>query len=49
MDEKSMLAAADRLKALRDEKTNLQDRLKELQEQIDAVEEDLIQRKTDEE
>ena len=49
MDEKSMLAAADRLKALRDEKTDLQDRLKELQEQIDAVEADLIQRMTDEE
>ena len=42
MSEKSMLAAADTLKALRDEKTELQAKLKEVQESIDAVEAELI-------
>ena len=49
MSEKSMLAAADTLKALRDEKTDLQAKLKEVQESIDAVEAELIQYMTDEE
>ena len=49
MSEKSMLAAADTLKALRDEKTELQAKLKEVQESIDAVEAELIQYMTDEE
>ena len=49
MSEKSMLAAADTLKALRDEKMELQAKLKEVQESIDAVEAELIQLMTDEE
>ena len=49
MNEKSMLAAADTLKALRDEKSDLQAKLKEVQEGIDAVEAELIQLMTDEE
>ena len=49
MSEKSMLAAADTLKALRDEKTELQAKLKEVQESIDTVEAELIQYMTDEE
>ena len=49
MSEKSMLAAADTLKALRDEKMELQAKLKEVQESIDAVEAELIQYMTDEE
>ncbi len=49
MNEKSMLAAADTLKALRDEKADLQARLKTVQEGIDTVEAELIQLMTDEE
>ena len=49
MNEKSMLAAADTLKALRDEKAELQARLKTVQEGIDTVEAELIQLMTDEE
>ena len=49
MNEKSMLTAADTLKALRDEKSALQAKLKEVQEGIDAVETELIQYMTDEE
>lgn len=49
MNEKSMLAAADTLKALRDEKSDLQAKLKDVQERIDAVEAELIQLMTDEE
>ena len=49
MNEKSMLTAADTLKALRDEKSALQAKLKEVQEGIDAVEAELIQYMTDEE
>ncbi len=49
MTEKSMLSAADTLKALRDEKADLQAKLKEVQESIDAVESELIQMMTDEE
>lgn len=49
MNEKSMLAAADTLKALRDEKADLQAKLKTVQEGIDTVEADLIQLMTDEE
>ena len=47
MNERSMLNAADTLKALRNEKTVLQDKLKEVQESIDAVEAELIQYMTD--
>ena len=43
MNEKSMLAAADTLKALRDEKSDLQAKLKDVQERIDSVEAELIQ------
>lgn len=43
MNEKSMLSAADALKALRDEKFDLQAKLKEVQERIDAVEAELIE------
>ena len=49
MIEKSMLSAADTLKALRDEKSDLQAKLKEVQESIDTVEAELIQLMTDEE
>ena len=49
MNEKSMLMAADTLKALRDEKSALQTKLKEVQEGIDSVEAELIQYMTDEE
>jgi hypothetical protein len=49
MNEKSMLAAADTLKALRDEKSDLQANLKDVQERIDSVEAELIQLMTDEE
>ena len=49
MNEKSMLAAADTLKALRDEKADLQAKLKTVQEGIDTVEAELIQLMTDEE
>lgn len=49
MEEKRMLAAADHLKALRDEKTELQDRLKDVEEAIESVESELIQLMTDEE
>lgn len=49
MNEKSMLAAADALKALRDEKADLQAKLKDVQERIDSVEAELIQLMTDEE
>ena len=44
-----MLAAADTLKALRDEKLELQEKLKGVQEGIDAVKAELIQYMTDEE
>lgn len=47
MNDKSMLASADTLKALRDEKSNLQAKLKEVQEGIDTVEAELIQLMTD--
>ena len=49
MNEVSMLAAADTLKALRDEKSDLQAKLKDVQKRIDAVEAELIQLMTDEE
>ena len=49
MSEKSMLAAADTLKALRDEKLERQEKLKGVQEGIDAVKAELIQYMTDEE
>ena len=49
MSETSMLLAADRLKTLRDEKAELQARLKDVQESIDSVEAALIQYMTDEE
>ena len=49
MSEKSMLAAADTLKALRDEKLELQEKLKGVQEGIDDVKAELIQYMTDEE
>ena len=49
MSETSMLLAADRLKTLRDEKAELQARLKDVQESIDSVEAELIQYMTDEE
>ena len=49
MNETSMLLAADRLKTLRDEKAELQARLKDVQESIDSVEAELIQYMTDEE
>ena len=38
-----MLAAADTLKTLRDEKSDLQAKLKDVQERIDSVEAELIQ------
>ncbi len=47
MNDKSMLAAADTLKALRGEKADLQAKLKDVQESIDAVEAELIQLMTD--
>ena len=49
MSETSMLLAADRLKTLRDEKAELQARLKDVQESIDSVEAELIQYMTNEE
>ena len=49
MNEKSMLETADTLKALRDAKADLQEKLKVVQESIDAVEEELIRIMTDEE
>ena len=49
MSETSMLLAADRLKTLRDEKAELQARLKDVQESIDSVEAELIENMTDEE
>ncbi len=49
MNETSMLTAADRLKALRDQKSELQEQLKAVQEQIDTTEAELIQLMTDEE
>ena len=49
MTENTMLSAADTLKTLRDEKSALQAKLKEVQEGIDAVEAELIQMMTDEE
>ena len=49
MSETSMLLAADRLKTLRDEKAELQAKLKDVQESIDSVEAELIQHMTDEE
>ena len=49
MSETSMLLAADRLKTLRDEKAELQAKLKDVQESIDSVEAELIQYMTDEE
>ncbi len=47
MNDTSMLTAADTLKALREEKLDLQAQLKEVQEQIDRVEAELIQVMTD--
>ena len=49
MNEQSMLSAADKLKVLRDQKSELQSQLKEVQEEIDATEAELIQLMTDEE
>ena len=49
MNETTMLSAADRLKALRDQKNELQAHLKAVQEQIDETEAELIQVMTDEE
>ena len=49
MTENTMLTAADRLKALRDQKSELQAQLKTVQEGIDAAEAELIQMMTDEE
>ena len=49
MSETSMLLAADRLKTLRDEKAELQAKLKDVQESIDSVEAELIQYMTNEE
>ena len=49
MTEKSMLAKADRLKALRDKKNDLKDELKALQEEIDYLESQLIEIMIDEE
>lgn len=49
MTEKRMLAAADTLKALRDEKTTLQDQLKAVQADIDTVEAELVELMTNEE
>ena len=49
MNETTMLTAADRLKALRDQKSELQAQLKAVQEQIDTTEAELIQVMTDEE
>ena len=49
MTENTMLTAADRLKILRDQKTELQAQLKTVQERIDAAEAELIQMMTDEE
>ena len=49
MNETTMLSAADRLNALRDQKNELQAHLKAVQEQIDETEAELIQVMTDEE
>lgn len=49
MNETTMLTAADKLKALRDQKSELQAQLKAVQEQIDTTEAELIQVMTDEE
>lgn len=49
MSDKSMLTTADTLKALRDEKADLQAKLKEVQEGIDTVTAELIRLMTDEE
>ena len=49
MTENTMLTAADRLKTLRDQKSELQAQLKTVQEGIDAAEAELIQMMTDEE
>lgn len=49
MTENTMLTAADRLKALRDQKSELQAQLKTVQEGVDAAEAELIQMMTDEE
>ena len=49
MSEKRMMATADTLKALRDEKAALQTKLKEVQADIDSVEAELISLMTDEE
>ena len=49
MTENTMLIAADRLKTLRDQKSELQAQLKTIQEGIDAAEAELIQMMTDEE
>ena len=49
MTENTMLTAADRLKILRDQKTELQAQLKTVQEGIDAAEAELIQMMMDEE
>ena len=49
MTENTMLTAADRLKDLRDQKSELQAQLKTVQEGIDAAEAELIQMMTDEE
>ena len=49
MTENTMLTAADRLKILRDQKSELQAQLKTVQEGIDAAEAELIQMMTDEE
>ena len=49
MSEKRMMATADTLTALRDEKAALQTKLKEVQADIDSVEAELISLMTDEE
>ena len=49
MTENTMLTAADRLKTLRDQKSELQAQLKTVQEGIDAAEAELIQMMMDEE
>ena len=49
MSDSRMMAAADTLKALRDEKVELQAKMKEVQADIDAVEAELISLMTDEE
>lgn len=49
MNEKSMLTAADKLKALRDRKIELAEQLKAIQSEIDQTEADLIEIMTNEE